>query len=114
MRVFFAFLRRGHGRLPVGRRLDHHAEEALHVPARFAKVDGQPVEQLGVRGKLAGDAEVAGRAHQAAAENLLPEAVDDDAGGQRMLGPDEPLRQAEPVSGQARPASGEARRAYPA
>ena len=53
-----------------------------------------------MRGKLAGDAEVAGGAHQAVAEDLLPEAVDHDAGGQRMLGPDQPLRQAEPVLGQ--------------
>ena len=75
-------------------------EEPFHVPSRFAKLDGQPVEQLGVRGKLAADSEVAGRAHQPRAEDLLPEPVDHDAGGQRMLGPDQPLRQAEPVLGQ--------------
>ena len=53
-----------------------------------------------MRGKLAADSEVAGGAHQPRAEDLLPEAVDHHAGRQRMLGPDQPLRQAKPVLGQ--------------
>ncbi len=100
VRVFLALLGRDGGRLPVGRRLDEQPEESLDVPARFAEFDGQPVEQLGMRRQLAGDAEVAGGAHQAGAEDLLPEAVDRHAGGQGMLGPDQPSCQPEPVPGQ--------------
>jgi hypothetical protein len=37
---------------------------------------GQPVEQLGMRRQLAADAEVARRADDARAEQLLPEAVE--------------------------------------
>ena len=53
-----------------------------------------------MRGQLAGDAKIAGGAHQAVAKHLLPEAVNHNAGGQRMLGSHQPLRQAEPVPGQ--------------
>ena len=40
-------------------------------------------------------AEVVGRGDEAAAEMVLPEAVDDDAGGERMVGPRQPLGQVE-------------------
>src|SRR5262245_20722735 len=50
-----------------------------------------------MRWQLAADAEVAGRSHNASAEHFLPEAVDGDAGRERMIGPHEPLREAEPV-----------------
>src|SRR5213078_4436084 len=46
-------------------------------------------------GQFTADAEVAHRADEAGAEHLLPEAVDRDAGRQRMLRPQEPLREAE-------------------
>ena len=99
LRVLLELLRRAPR--PTGGRsaeVDQQLEEPLHVPARLAELDGQPVEQLGMRGKLAADAEVAGRADQAGAEDLLPEPVDRDAGRQRVLGPEQPLRQAEPVA----------------
>ena len=77
-------------------------EEALHVPARLAEIDRQPVEQFGMRRQLARDAEVAAGAHDARAEHLLPEAVDGDARRQRMLRPQQPLGEAEPVARQVR------------
>ena len=89
----------GRGRRPTaGRRPGHHQpEELLHVPARLAELDRQPVEQFRVRGQLAGDAEVAAGAHEPGAEHLLPEAVHRHPGRQRMLRPQEPLGEAEPV-----------------
>ena len=46
---------------------------------------GQPVEQLGVRRPLAEAAEVARGADDAPAEVVHPDAVDQHAGGERVL-----------------------------
>ena len=53
-----------------------------------------------MRGELAADSKIAGGAHQPRAEDLLPKPVDRDAGRQRILGPNQPLGQPEPVLGQ--------------
>ena len=50
-----------------------------------------------MRGAVALHAEVFGGAHDALAEELLPLAVDLHAGGQRVFGTEEPLREAEAV-----------------
>ena len=50
--------------LPIRGRRDHQLEELLHVPARFAELDGQPIEQFGMRRQFARDAEVARRSHE--------------------------------------------------
>ena len=42
--------------------------------------------------------EVLGRSHQAAPEELLPEAVDDDSRGERVGVTHEPLRQSQPIA----------------
>jgi hypothetical protein len=52
-----------------------------------------------VAGQLAADAEVARRAHEARAEDLLPEAVDGDARRERVLGREQPARKAEAIAG---------------
>ena len=44
------------------------------------------LEQLGIRWLVAHHAEVVGRIHNAGAEVPLPDAVHDDARGQRMIG----------------------------
>ena len=53
LRVLLQLLGRRDGRLAVGGRRDQQLEELLHVPAGLAELDGQPVEQLGVRRQLA-------------------------------------------------------------
>ena len=58
---------------------------SLSAEARETNSDGQPVEQLGMAGRLALDAEVLGGLDQADAEVLLPEAIDGDARGQRVV-----------------------------
>ena len=49
------------------------------------KFDGEPVEQLGMRGPFAADAEIVGRAHEPFAEMPLPDAIHDHARGERVL-----------------------------
>jgi hypothetical protein len=51
----------------------------------------QVVEQQRVGGKIASGTEVIDRAHQALAEQVHPDAVDDDAGGERVLRMGDPL-----------------------
>ena len=80
----------------------------LDVPAGADELGRQPVEQLGVRRRLALDAEVLGRLDQARAEMVLPDPVDGHAGRQRVVGTSQPARQAEAV---ARRAGGQRRQA---
>src|SRR5436190_11146375 len=67
--------------------------------ALLTELDGQPIEQLGMRRIIPLGAEVAEAANDAVAEYLRPEAIDRDARRERMLGADEPARQAEAIGG---------------
>lgn len=59
----------------VGATEHHLADHFLHAPAVRDETDGEMIEQLGMRGIGASDAEVIGGAHEAFAEKMLPEAV---------------------------------------
>ena len=65
----------------------------LDLPALGHEFARQPVEQFRMRGRLAADAKVIGRRHQAAAKVELPETVDEYARRQRMIGPRQPVGQ---------------------
>src|SRR5215468_5766445 len=69
----------------------------FYAPAAFDELDRQPVEQFGMGRALTSRAEVFRRRYQSSAEILLPDAIDDDARGQRVVSVDDPFRQAEPV-----------------
>ena len=86
--------------LAVGGGVQHLAVEALDVPAALAEIDGQPVEQLRVRGRFALAAEIVGGLDQAHAENLLPHAVDGHARGERVVFGEEPAGEAEAIARQ--------------
>ena len=63
------------------------------VPFVLDQLRGQPVEQFGVCGQVALQAEVVRRLDNAPAEVPLPDAVGNDACGQRVIGADHPLGQ---------------------
>ena len=65
----------------------------LDAPAALDEGMGQPVEQLGMRRRLAVLAEVARRRDDPPAEMLLPDPVDHHPGGQRVVGARDPPRQ---------------------
>ncbi len=65
------------------------------------EIDGEPIEEFGVGGGFAGDAEIAGSFNDASAEEFLSEAVDGDAARERVFGADEPLGEAEAIVGRA-------------
>ena len=71
----------------------------LHVPTALLELDGQPVEELGVGGAVADDAEVFGGPDDSRAEDLLPVAVDGHACGEGVLGRDDPAGEAKAVGG---------------
>ena len=56
--VEFEFSRGGDGGLAIGSGRDDEFEELLGIPTGFAEFDGEPVEQFGVAGGGAHDAEV--------------------------------------------------------
>jgi hypothetical protein len=55
----------------------------------------QPVEKFRVGGAFAEEAVVVGRANQSGPEVVLPDTIDDDAGGKRMIRAGQPLREFE-------------------
>ena len=71
------------------------ANERLNGPAVLDKAKGKVVEEFGVAGKLAGLAEVVGCADDAFAEEVFPNAVGHDAGGQRIFGISDPVSEFE-------------------
>ena len=92
------FGRGGRGATVGGARHDV-TDEALHVPALFAEVHREPVEEFGVAGRLALRAEVAAGLHESKSEELLPEAVDRHAGGQGIGRREQPVGEVASVVG---------------
>ena len=59
--------------------------QVLDGPTAVDQFGGQPIQQLGVAGRRSGSPEVAGRVHDAGAEVMLPDSIDDHPGGQRVV-----------------------------
>ena len=74
------------------------ADQCLDRPAVLHERDSQVVEQLGMARRLPGCPEVVGRRDQSATEQMQPDAVDHDAGGERVLRRRQPVRQLEPAA----------------
>ena len=81
--------------LAIGVGGDDAGDEFFHVPAVFAEGDSEPVEEFGMGGRGALGAEVVAGFDEAGAEELLPEAVDGDAGGEGVVGAYQPLGEVE-------------------
>ena len=73
--------------------------QRLEPPAGGHKLGGQPVEQLGMAGRVAHDAEIVRRGDEPLAKMELPDPVDDHARRQRVLGAGQPASQPEPAAG---------------
>src|SRR5262245_9459090 len=69
----------------------------FYAPAAFDELNRQPVEQFGMRRRFASRAEIFGGRYQPLAEILLPDAVNNDAGSQRIVPVHDPFSQAEPI-----------------
>ena len=87
---------------------------AFMIPVQSDELGRQPVEQFGVAGPVALRAEVFAGLDDADAEEHLPQAVDGDARGQRVVGLDQPLGQSEAVHRVAVGAAARKRRGTPA
>ena len=90
------------GRLAVRRRGQDHPMDRLPAPPSGHELARQPVEQLGMAGRLPQPAEVAGSADQAASEVILPDPVDDHPGRERVVRPAEPSGQGQSTTGRSR------------
>ena len=69
--------------------------QALDRPAAGDEFRRQPVEQLGVAGRLASDAEVGRRRHDSPAEMVLPDPVGHHPGRQRVIRMRQPIGELE-------------------
>jgi len=86
--------------LAVGGGEGDFTEEGFEVPlVVVAKAQGEVVEEPGVRGKGAGTPEVFEGFDDAISEHGGPEAVGEDAGGEGILGADDPTGHIEAVIG---------------
>ena len=75
----------------VGSAEGDFADEGFDGPAVFDEAEGEMVEEFGVTGELAGLAEVIGGANDAFTEEVFPNAVDHDAGGEGVFGIGDPV-----------------------
>jgi hypothetical protein len=67
----------------------------LAAPAALAELGGEVIEQFGMRRAGSHDAEIFRGFDEAGAEELLPDFVDGDAGGERVFRGDEPVGEIE-------------------
>ena len=91
-------------RLSIDRARDDQPMDWLEPPAAADELACQPFEQLGMVGTVARCAEVVGRAHQALAEMVLPEPVDNHSRQQAagaVVDVGEPPGQRHPLVGRA-------------
>ena len=84
-----------HGAGLVGPRENDRADETFQIVLRLPEALGQAVEEGWVRGGI-GVAQIILRLDQPAAEEVLPVAVDQRPGEERVVGADEPVSQPEP------------------
>ena len=89
--VDFMRLRRGLAAHLIGAGEQQHPVHCFERPACLNEPAGEEIEQFGMRGKLAGAAVIVGSADDALGEVILPDAVRDYAGGERMGRRGEPL-----------------------
>src|SRR5437762_2207269 len=89
-------------RLLIHVRVHDQAMHRFDAPALTDELDGQPVEELGMRRPCAGGAEVARRRDEAAAEMIVPDPVHHHARGERILGTRDPIGQRGAAAGRLR------------
>ena len=77
--------------MPVGRGESDLSDEVLGAPVVIDEVAAEPVEEFGVGWEVALQAEVFRRADEAISEELLPDAIDVNAGRERVIWKSEPL-----------------------
>ncbi len=88
--------------------------QCAHIPAASNELARQPIQQLRMRRRRALRTKVLARLDQSDAKELLPDTIDGDASGQRMIGIDQPAGQFQPVGGGSLAAGVAAIRAPPA
>ncbi len=74
----------------------------LRLPALPHQLLCQPVEKLGVAGKVAQPPEVTGCADKPSAEMVLPDPIDDHSRRKRVISPAQPAGQCQPATGRPR------------
>ena len=92
VRIGGAQFRRGLAGPPIGLGKKHRAHDVLHVPTAVHEFDSQPIQQLGIRRRLALRPEVVQNLGDPRPEKELPQSIHEDPRGQRVLSIHEPIR----------------------
>ncbi len=87
--------------MSVGGAGDDESNDVFLAPAAFSELDCEPVEQVAVEGSFTLNTKVFGCFDESGTEQGLPDAVDLDARGERVVGLEKPAGEAEPVCGGA-------------
>ena len=100
LECFFHYRRVGgtEGGLTIARREEDAAVQRLQAPAVFDELDGEPVEQLRMRGRCGAGPEVARGVDESGPEMVRPDPVDDDAGGEGIFRIDDGPGELEPTA----------------
>ena len=75
----------------VGAAKGYFADEGFDGPVIFDEIEGEVIEEFWVAGELAGFAEVVGGADDSLPEEVFPNAVGHDAGGEGVVGIGDPV-----------------------
>jgi hypothetical protein len=75
---------------------DDPSMQCFQAP-RFLKLDRQPIQQQGMRGGCSQRAKIIFRFDQSATKIRLPNTIDDDARGERILLADDPTSKVQPI-----------------
>src|SRR3546814_10195200 len=85
-------------RLLIGRRSHYFFYEPFNIPVMLHERNRQVIQQLGMGGKFALCAEVAGGFHNSPSEDHVPQLIDIHTGSQRIVLADSPFSQPQPVT----------------
>src|SRR6185503_14579940 len=77
--------------------------QGFDAPALCDEFTGEPIKKFGMRRARAAGAEIARRGHEAPAKMMLPDAVDHDAGGERVGRTGKPGGQRRSLTQRSRP-----------
>ncbi len=93
VRIHFRASQVRFARLPVRLREHHLPDQVLDRPAAIHNLRREIIEQLRMRRRLAGDAEVVNRLDDAPAEQVMPNPIHRHARNERVAGINHPLGQ---------------------
>ena len=96
VRIAQSQIGRINGSLSVRAGQHHQLDHVFDIPSAVDELDGQPVEQFGMVRRFALCSEIFEAARQTSPVEQLPQPVDEDARGERVVARGQPVREVQP------------------